>query len=241
MRNKSLVGFILGILVAGAVALVACGTQSQDSVDRQTVQAQQNTYTSRQPIPQFDWSRQRDTLIQIYQLTNEARSTYSVLTSQGTGQMIYACPSVGYPIPADTQLTNPLTVQRYWINSTAVDGVVEQPEPSGLYSSHNTDATWVLCVRKNGDVAPIYTEQKLTTFPFAVRYNKDTGMIEEDESSPTTIKIVVKNATGTGLGKIETTHTDVSSQVTSAPTVGVETTLTPAPAQSYVKTATPAP
>ena len=161
--------------------LVLIGCSEAEYRDRQTVESQQGIYAVSQPVPMFDWSQDRDILIQIYSQKNEARTTYSVLSSDGTGEPRFMCPSLGFALPADTSLTNPLTPY------AANGAVIEQPEPNGLFSSKNTDGTYVLCVRKNGDVVPVYTELKVTTFPFAVRW--ENGELVEIEDSPTTIKI----------------------------------------------------
>lgn len=143
-----------------AIVLVACNDAY--TKDEEIVERQQEIYSKSQPVPMFDYSLDRDILIQIYTAKNDVFATWTVITSQGTGQVLFTCPSVGYGIPADTQLTNPL--QTYGSNG----GVIEQPEPNGLYSSKNTDATYVLCTLENGQIAPLYTEQKVTVFPFAV-------------------------------------------------------------------------
>lgn len=132
--------------------------------DSRTVDSQQKVYSRNQPIPFFDWSQDRDALIQIYVAKNEARTTYTVVTADGSGQVLFTCPSVGFAIPADTQLTNGLQALDY----TGYP-VVEQAEPNGLYSSKNTDGTYVLCVREDGNITPVYTEAKVTTYPFPVR------------------------------------------------------------------------
>ena len=112
-------------------------------------------------------------MIQIYNVViQEARNTYTVVETI-TGQTKFHGPSVGYGIPADVSLTNPLQPVR--ISNYAEGGCtsIEQAEPNGLYSSKNTDGTWVLFVDNNGDVTPVYTEHKVTTYPFAVSKSED--------------------------------------------------------------------
>ena len=180
IRIVALVEFMVIVLLL----LVACGPESirQDS---ETVDRQQKVYAVNQPVPFFEWSQDRAVLIQIYSQKNEARTTWSVIAPNGTGEPRFQCPSIGYALPVDTQLTNPVQVAYNYAN----DPVVEQAEPNGLYSSKNTDGTYVLCVRRNGDVVPVYTEMKVTTFPFPVRWNPSTGMIEDIEDQPSSITI----------------------------------------------------
>lgn len=179
-------------LVVLALAITACAASSEREVSR-AVERQQAHYTTVQPIPFFDFSFERDVLIQLYNARNEARQTFSVITSQGTGTIIFTCPSVGDGIAADQQLTNPLAPFRSG-GEGSIDisegTVIEQAEPNGVFSSKNTDATYILCILDNGDVAPVYTEQKVTSFPFEVEISAD-GVISPaaDASSETTIDI----------------------------------------------------
>lgn len=175
------------VLIAATLALLLTGcVQSANTRDRQTVDEQQGIYQSRQPIPRFDYSQERDTLIQIYRLRQEVRPTFTTFHSNGTGDVIFACPSRGYAIAADTQLTNPVGQV-----TPGSQVVVEQPEPNGLYSSKNTDGTWVLCVREAGEIAPVYSELKVQTFPFEVTWDEARRMLfdqKKQSSSSLTIR-----------------------------------------------------
>jgi len=166
--------------VVFAVFLSACQPSSLTN-DTQQTNNQLLQYQKVQPVPYYDWSEQRNTLIQIYNAKNEARQTWAVVESM-TGVPLWTCPSVGFPIPADTQLTNP---DQY--SGTGVS--LPQMEPDGLYSSTNTDATYVLCVRPDGKAVPIYTEQKVTMFPFPVHLAN--GKIVDDNGA-STIQVVPK-------------------------------------------------
>jgi hypothetical protein len=154
-------------LVIIAIALLsAC--DSQDRRDRQVVQAQQAQYAVAQPIPTFDWSLERDIITQLYHARNERVATHTVWRGD-TSQIEGDCPSIGYPLPYDTSLTNPLAPY-YW-GSGSSGMVVEQAEPNGIFASKNSIATWVRCVVEvNGKrvEAPIYVEGKVTAYPYPV-------------------------------------------------------------------------
>ena len=155
---------VLSFLFAG------CETGSEvDRAETQAVNRQQEHYAVGQPVPFFEHSLQRDVYTQIYQATNEARNTFTIVEST-TGVTKWACPSVGYGIPADVSLTNPLKGSLVYGSAGTYRGthVTEQAEPNGLFSSKNTDGTWILCVLATGEIAPIYTEHKISTFPFFV-------------------------------------------------------------------------
>lgn len=161
-----------------------CNGGGAEQKDREVVDKQQDHYGKVQPVHFYDHSIPRDIVIQIYDIvTTESRSTYTVIETI-TGQIKFYGPSIGYGIPADVQLTNPLKPAYENISSP----VIEQAEPNGLFSSKNTDGTWVCFVDKNGDVAPIYTEHKVTTYPFAVVRQADGSWVRA-ENSKSSIKL----------------------------------------------------
>ena len=141
------------------------GCDNADEVESKGVETQQSVYAKTQPVPFFKWSQDRDNLIQIYKMKNESRATYSVVRSAGTGEILWDCPSIGFPLPADTQLTNPL--QRVY-----GEAIIEQAEPNGLFSSKNTDGTYVICVLPDGTLSPQYSEAKVDVFTRPVKVEK---------------------------------------------------------------------
>jgi len=104
-------------------------------------------------------------------------------------------PSIGFGIPYDTSLTNPLqlTSRRLDVAGSGyrrIDGTVEQQEPNGIYASKNTSATWVLSTDCPGNsLAPIYVEQKVTVYPYPVKVNYATGRVTRAGVPPVTIQL----------------------------------------------------
>ncbi len=152
------------ILILAALALSGC-YDSADTTTSVDVNRQQEVYIKNQPIPFFDWSLERDVFIQLYNLRNTAVSTYTVVASN-MGTVLFECPSIGYPLAADVQLTNPLRL-------TTNYAVIEQAEPNGLFSSKNTAGTWIMCVLEDGSVYPLYTELNANTWPMPVVKGED--------------------------------------------------------------------
>ncbi|RLB87181.1 MAG: hypothetical protein DRH10_09545 [Deltaproteobacteria bacterium] len=152
--------------------------ETQEERDREVVNKQQAHYAKVQPLPFYDYSIPRDIMIQIYNVvTQESRNTYTVIETI-TGQTKFHGPSIGYGIPADVSLTNP---KRPAFSKAYNNGeVIDQAEPNGLFSSKNTDGTWVLFIDKNGDITPVYTEHKVTTYPFAVKKAPDGSWVRAD-------------------------------------------------------------
>lgn len=174
MKKSRLFG--IGMLVLACVLVVGCDN-SQESKDRAVVEEQQAHYAKAQPLPFYDYSIPRDIMLQIYNVvTQESRSTYTVIETM-MGQTKFHGPSLGYGIPADVSLTNPLQPAYQYRDSS----IIEQAEPNGLFSSKNTDGTWVLFLDTNGDITPVYTEHKVTTFPFAVKKDDNGGWMRADD------------------------------------------------------------
>jgi len=167
---------ILTIVVAlSGFILTGCVQPSSETNDQRAVSDQQDQYRASQPVPTFDYSTERDAAIQLYNARNENVNTHTVWRSD-YGMVEFDCPSIGYPIPYDTSLTNPEQViisgsRVYWAG-----GVVEQAEPNGLFASKNSIATWVRCTF-DGKITPIYIESKVTTFPFPVQVDYTTNRI----------------------------------------------------------------
>lgn len=183
MKNR---GSLLGLLFV--VALITMGiskcNNESDRKEREDVERSQLQLVRNQPSPQFDWSLERHLLTELYKARNNAVATYSYVRNQFTGKVTSWCPSIGYPIPADTQLTNPLK-PAYPNNSQS--GIVEQNEPNGLYTSKNTRGTYVMCVNKEGKVVPRYHEADVEAYLVPMR--EEGGMLVEVEGSKPTFVI----------------------------------------------------
>ncbi len=163
----------LPILVILIFAMSACKTESTETRDKERVQQQQSQYEKGQPIPAFDWSLERDLVIQLYKVRNQKAATHSVWRSD-RGLIEGDCPSYGYGIPYDTSLTNPLQAQ-WGYNGAATS--IEQAEPNGVFASKNTAATWVMCLGQAGNIEPVYVETKVTVYPGPVIVDYDKNRV----------------------------------------------------------------
>ena len=168
------------LLVVGMLLLTfGCeGGDKAEVADREAVKRQQEQYQESQPIPFFEFSLERDIAIQLYKARNERVATWTVWRSD-YGMVLGDCPSIGYPLPYDTSLTNPLKTTHG--TGSQYGKVLEQAEPNGLYSSKNSIATWVRCVTSvNGsDVeAPIYIEGKVNAYPYPVTVDYEKNRVK---------------------------------------------------------------
>ena len=179
------------IIALTIFAFTGCNyTPSQEQRDSKAVEAQQSQYAKAQPIPTYDYSLERELVIKLYNLRNQKVSTHSVWRSD-YGMIEGDCTSMGFGIPYDTSLTNPLQITYKHNggdpNSYYTDGVVGQAEPNGVFASKNTSATWVMCVDKSGAIEPHYIEDKVTVYPYQVDVNYTTNRVTRHKNSKAVI------------------------------------------------------
>lgn len=147
--------YYLFLVCVMSFSFLACDEHtSANDRERQAVNRQQETFLRSQPTPVFEWSLERSLMIQLYNARNARTLTYSYVIHPHTGQLIMSCESMGFPIPATVQLTNPQTI----VENTRGTTTIAQAEPNGLYAPPSTNATWVMCIAPNGGVEPRYVE-----------------------------------------------------------------------------------
>lgn len=167
------------------LALSGCDEKtSAQKADAVAVNRQQEQYGKAQPIPTYDWSLERDLLIQLYNVRNAKVATHSVWRSD-YGQIEGDCASMGYGLPYDTSLTNPLVATGSSAHALTSIG---QPEPNGVFASTNTSATWVFCVGSAGALEPVYVEAKVTVYPGPVSVDYAKNRVSRDGAATVTIK-----------------------------------------------------
>jgi len=186
---------IIITLVVSTMTLCFCasafawGSDTETTKEAKAVQRQQAQYAKGQPIPAFDWSLERDLVIKLYKLRNQKVSTYTVWRSD-YGMIEGHTASIGYGIPYDTSLTNPLVATGESMEgySKAALASVEQPEPNGIFASKNTTATWVLSIdEKTGMIMPIYVEGKVTVYPYPITVDYDKNRVYRAGTATATI------------------------------------------------------
>jgi hypothetical protein len=94
------------------------------------------------------------------------------------------CTSMGYGLPYDTSLTNPL--QSYGSTTYALTSI-GQAEPNGVFASTNTAATWVMCIGNTGMIEPHYVESKVTVYPYPVKVDYEMNRVVKAGVSTATI------------------------------------------------------
>jgi len=156
--------------------------------DSQNANRQQEQYANVQPVPFFQYSLERDMQIQLYGLRNITAITHSVWRSD-LGTIEGDCASIGFGMPYDISLTNPLVATWRGSPSSRAGVAIEQPEPNGVYASKNTTATWVMCAGTGGAIVPIYVETKVTSYPYPVSVNYTTNRVIKAGEATVTLKL----------------------------------------------------
>ena len=173
-------------LFALILAAGSCEDTSQERADQAAVQRQQSQYSIGQPVPAYDWSLERHLVISLYNIRNTEVATHSVWRSID-GTILYDCPSMGYGLPYDTSLTNPLQVAgRTNLNSASITSI-GQAEPNGVFASTNTSATWVMCIGDGGLVEPVYVEAVVNVYPFPLDVDYTNNLISKAGEATVTV------------------------------------------------------
>lgn len=180
------------LLIALSIAsLIGCNQErdSQTRRDSEAVERQQKQISKSQPVPAYNWSLERHLVIELYNIRNMKAITHSVWRSD-RGMIEGDCASIGFGIPYDTSLTNPLTAKIFDTVHTVYSWqVVEQPEPNSVFASKNTAATWVMCAGTAGGIDPVYVETKVTVYPYPVTVDYDKNRVVKSGKSTVSIKV----------------------------------------------------
>jgi len=189
MKNKLVLTILIISMFFTLGNQAGCDSNTQDIKDVKAVQRQQEQYSASQPLPAFNWSLERHLVIQLYSIRNVKAATHSVWRSD-YGAVEGDCPSIGFGIPYDTSLTNPLKSTDKDDSGSRNNALtsIEMQEPNGLYSSKNTSATWVLCASKSGSVEPVYVETKVTVYPYLVKVDYDKNRVTKAGKSSIYLK-----------------------------------------------------
>ena len=173
------------VLLVIMLFVVSGCTKDQDSKDRLNAQNQQSQYAKSQPVPVYDWSLERHLIIEMYNVRNIKAATHSVWRSS-TGIIEGDCSSIGFGLPYDTSLTNPLQP----VSTYSASPIVEQAEPNGIFASKNTSATWVMCSGEHGNIDPVYVETTVSVYPYPVNVDYDANRVTKSGKSSVSISVV---------------------------------------------------
>jgi hypothetical protein len=141
------------------------GKKTSDTIQREQQERILMEGTMSVGMPAIKNFREKRILKDILELRDQdGIVTYTYVFSEMTGKFVWFCDSLGYPIPAATQFTNP----QKWVSHHQHGAIgLPQADPNGLFSPASAEGSWVMC----NDVAskkarPQYSESRLSTFTF---------------------------------------------------------------------------
>lgn len=152
LSRKITAPFAGAVIAAGAVAAVTGCTGSTPS--GQQVENQQQSQDTRslvndQPVPHFNYSQIRQTMIDAETIASDGTQTTSFFFQMGDPDPVFSCPSIGMPVANTAQLSNPDQVDPD-PNSSGGSVTIPQMDPDGVYSPSASTGTYVICVNGSG-------------------------------------------------------------------------------------------
>jgi hypothetical protein len=152
------------LLAVTAFILTSCVGSDTSAIEQSQQTGAVNAIIRNQPIPDLGgYSFERQIVIETYLARNNTIATYAYMFTMD-GKIVEICPSIGYPIPYSTQLSNPERVDSYSQSIT-----LPNAEPNGLYPPGDAAATLVQCVQPDGSVSPVYIEWYVLAFPYRIQ------------------------------------------------------------------------
>lgn len=155
--KRIITGLAAIVLVVGLSACEDTPPSANANDAKSSAQILKKAQTA-QPVPQFDWSQIRQTLIDAQTAQAESTQTTSFFFNLGVVDPVFVCPSIGFPVAGTSQLTNPLQLTDNGDWNHYNGGVINQIDPNQIYSG-DTSATFVLCVGAGGKVYLNHAEE----------------------------------------------------------------------------------
>jgi len=162
-NKKKILAGLAGIALATSFA--ACSYTPTATVnDAKSANSQLQNLQAVQPVPNFDWSQYRQTVIDVTSAQANSVATTTFMFNQGVTDPIDECPSIGFPVPSTTQLTNPeqITYGTLAGMSSGDWGVIAQSEQTGVYTG-DSSGTYIVCVAEDGTAYIDYWEGYVKT------------------------------------------------------------------------------
>lgn len=167
MKRKVIAASVAAVVATVALAGCSSGATRDDQVKANDQLAQ---YLAAQPVPVFQWSQERATLIALENARATTTATTTFFFNLGTKSPVGSCPSIGFPLASTTQLTNP---------EQEIGGqgaVVSQIDPTGVFTGASS-GTYVVCVDPHGVKYATYWEGDVFTVGGVGVWNDATGSV----------------------------------------------------------------
>lgn len=146
VTRKKALSIVAAALVAALVFLLsACGGSNGDSVESKQQKQDTTSLVNNQPIPHFNYSQERQNMIDIEIAEAATVETTTFVTHEGNQDPIFSCPSIGFGIPDTASLSNPVQA-----GGAHGDTPLGQMDPPGVYVPPNSAGTFLICLYSSG-------------------------------------------------------------------------------------------
>lgn len=165
MKNKKLIGTVLGVMILGTI-LTGCGKQqTNDQTQAQQTEQIQQQSNAKLGMPNIKNFYEKQVLKQVMEAADNSNLvTYAYLQSSLTGKLEYLGQAIGYAVPYGTEYTNPSYIANSFQSGYAI---LPQADPNGLWKAQNVNATWLMLIDPTTKKAtPIYCEPNLIVSQF---------------------------------------------------------------------------
>jgi hypothetical protein len=153
---------LLGLAVAGCTT--THGVSSGQAKENAQQAADTASLENDQPIPHFNYSQIRQTLIDAETISADGTQTTSFFFQMGDPDPVFSCPSLGMPVANTAELSNPDQVEWSSLgNNAAASAVIGQMDPDGIYAPTSSTGTYVICVNSSGQKYLEYWEGDVMT------------------------------------------------------------------------------
>jgi len=185
-RRKWLMLLLVPFLFLGLAACQDSSSPPPSSGNQQEhaqQQADTNALENNQPLPHFNYSQERQNMIDIETAQADDVETTTFWMNMGDSDPIGSCPSIGFGIPDTASLSNPL--QTEW-NSGGSNGsygvasaVTGQMDPTGIYAPTGSMGTYIICLASSGQPYIDRIESTVDTYggPAVWDYGKHMGKL----------------------------------------------------------------
>ena len=202
--NRNKLAFLALPVAAAVVVLAGCqsGTTSGQAMEQNTSNAIEKNADINQPAPIFQHSDIRATAISIEAIQALGEQTTSFGFNQGIKNPVWSCPSLGEPVAATTEITNPQQIENDGYPNGGAAIPIGNMDPNEIYAGDST-GTYVLCVNAQGQQYTQYWEGFVDSVSGPATWNAATGQIQET-GAPTMPNCQV---TSPGTGRARTVCT----------------------------------
>jgi hypothetical protein len=164
--NRNLKAGLAAIPAAVILVFSAAACTHGPSVQQQEQASQQADTASlerSQPLPHYNYSQIRQTLIDAQGIEANGVQTTSFFFQQGMPAPVFTCPSLGEPVANTDQLSNPQQLVPVTGSWGGGHDVLAQMDPNGIYTGSSSQGTYVLCVNGAGKPYLQYWEGNVMT------------------------------------------------------------------------------